>query len=108
MREGVDTGRAKGFSPGVRLLGSLYPPTPSLVPPLARPLVRGASPGSPYPLVRGVCRAQLHTQRAATQASGESSVDLVSYVEFQRNHRSVWVGLGGQAVGVACQLGSLR
>jgi hypothetical protein len=39
----------------------------------------------------------MHTQRAATQASGESSVDLVSYVEFQRNHRQL----------VSCHKGSL-
>ena len=28
-------------------------------------------------------------QRAATAASGDTAVDLVSYVEFQRNYRMV-------------------
>lgn len=32
-------------------------------------------------------REQQHMQRAHTSTTGESSVDLVSYVEFQRNYR---------------------
>ncbi|GFR50724.1 hypothetical protein Agub_g12981 [Astrephomene gubernaculifera] len=32
-------------------------------------------------------REQQHMQRAHTQTTGESAVDLVSYVEFQRNYR---------------------
>ncbi|GIL43455.1 hypothetical protein Vafri_932 [Volvox africanus] len=34
-------------------------------------------------------REQEHMQRATGAKSGESSVDLVSYVEYQRNHRMV-------------------
>jgi PAS domain S-box-containing protein len=33
------------------------------------------------------CREQAHIQASQTAASGESSVDLVSYVEFQKNQR---------------------
>ena len=32
-------------------------------------------------------RQQQHMQRAHTSTTGESAVDLVSYVEFQRNYR---------------------
>ncbi len=32
-------------------------------------------------------REQEHKQKAQSQSSGESAVDLVSYVEFQRNYR---------------------
>ena len=32
-------------------------------------------------------REQVHMQASQTHASGESSVDLVSYVEFQKNQR---------------------
>jgi len=32
-------------------------------------------------------REQMHMQASQTHASGESSVDLVSYVEFQKNQR---------------------
>ena len=34
-------------------------------------------------------REQVHMQASQTHASGESSVDLVSYVEFQKNQ--MWV-----------------